>query len=75
MSLSNIDLNKFCIVRHRNTDKVYLYETAQHPSFQEAEEQAEFNCLALDIFGQVNTTDHFAFKKEELYLQTIHQKF
>lgn len=75
MSLANIDLNKFCIVRHRNTDKVYLYETALHPSFQEAEAQAEFKCLTLDIFGQVNTTANFAFKKEDLYLQPIQKKF
>ncbi len=74
MSLANIDLTRFCIVRHRDTDKVYLYETAIHPLFQEAEEQTEFKCFTLDIFGQVNTTDQFSFKKEDLYLQPIHQK-
>ena len=74
MSLANIDLSKFCIVRHRNTDKVYLYDTVQHCSFQEAEEQTEFKCHALDIFGEVNTTDCFTFKKEDLYLQPIHLK-
>lgn len=75
MSLANIDLSKFCIVRHRNTDKVYLYETAMHPTFQEAEEQENYRCLALDILGQLNTTDHFNFKKGDLYLQPIHRKF
>ena len=74
MSLANIDLSKFCIVRHRDTDKVYLYETDLHPSFAEAKEQEEFKCFALDIFGCVNTTDSFIFKKENLYLQPIHQK-
>lgn len=74
MSLANIDLSKFCIVRHRDTDKVYLYETALHPTFPEAAEQEEFRCFALDIFGQVNTTDQFTFRKENLYPQPIHQK-
>ncbi|QNF34111.1 hypothetical protein HUW51_15795 [Adhaeribacter swui] len=74
MSLANIDLSKFCIVRHRDTDKVYLYEKNQHPAFPGAAEQDEFTCFALDIFGCVNTSESFTFKKENLYLQPIHQK-
>lgn len=71
MSLANIDLNQYCIVRHRDTDKVYVYESSKYPHFLEAGEQQGFVCYALDLYGHVNTIVPFDFKKEQLYLQPI----
>lgn len=71
MSLSNIDLSQYCIVRHRATDKVYVYETSKYPHFLQAEEPQEFVCYALNREGQVNTTASITFSKEQLFLQPI----
>ena len=71
MSLANIDLSQYCIVRHRDTDKVYVYESKKYPHFLEAPEQQTFVCYDLDRYGHVNATVPFTFKKEQLYLQPI----
>ncbi|PSR52619.1 hypothetical protein AHMF7605_03305 [Adhaeribacter arboris] len=71
MSLANIDLSKYSIVRHRDTDKVYLFETALHSRFQEADENQDYLCYALDINGKINYTDQYHFTKEKLYWQPV----
>ncbi|RDC58775.1 hypothetical protein [Adhaeribacter pallidiroseus] len=71
MSLANIDLNQYSIVRHRDTDKVYVYETAKYPPFKAAAEHQELGCYALDRNGQINLDTRFTFKKEQLFLQPI----
>lgn len=71
MSLANINLSQYGIVRHRDTDKVYVYETAKHPPFKAAEEHQEFGCYALDRNGQINLGMPFTFTKEQLFFQPI----
>ncbi len=71
MSLASIDLSQYCIVRHRDTDKVYVYESTKYLHFLEATEQQTFVCYALYRYGHVNTVVPFTFEKEQLYLQPI----
>ncbi len=71
MSLANINLSQYSIVRHRDTDKVYVYEIVKHPPFKAAVEHQEFGCYALDRNGQINLATQFTFKKEQLFLQPI----